>query len=56
MRVKQLLWVLTGCKYLGSSKKTSTQKEWGKERKAAPATETAKKTKKSKNDNNDPPK
>ena len=55
VRAKQLLQVLTGCKYLGGSKKTLTQKEWGKKRKATPATAMAKKTKKSKENNDDLP-
>ena len=53
--MKQLSRVLTGHKYLGG-KKTAVQKEWGKKRKDAPPADTAKGTKKSKNDSDKPPK
>ena len=55
VRVKQLSRVLTGCKYLGG-KKTSAQKEWGKKRKDGPPADTAKGTKKSRDDEDELPK
>ena len=55
VRVKQLSRVLTGHKYLGG-KKPSVQKEWGKKRKDALPANTAKGTKKSRNDKDKPPK
>ena len=55
VRVKQLSRVLTGHKYLGG-KKTSMQKEQGKKRKDDPPADTAKGTKKSRDDKDQPPK
>ena len=46
---------MNGCKYLGG-KKPSVQKEWGKKRKGTPPADTAKGTKKSRDDKDEPPK
>ena len=55
VRAKQLSRVLMGCKYLGG-KKTPAQKGKGKKRKDAPPADTAKGTKKSRDDRDKPPK
>ena len=53
IRAKQLSLVLTGHKYLGG-KKTPVQKERGKKRKDTPPADTAKGTKKSRDDRDKP--